>query len=227
MPDNVSGFNGAKRKAKKMANAKVIRKDGYVLHEYPDYETYKAVQVSGNKLKLGMQHVKESHISRLAAYLNDQAMKVPFGICHGTRQGREQAWFRKHLKGRVNVIGTEISDTADQFPHTVQWDFHEPNPEWEGKAALVYSNSWDHAYDPEKAFGNWIDMLNSGGVLMLDYTPGHTPRSANALDPFGITLEALVELLKREFSDKGQVVDLLDFSDNQEYRARTVVFRRD
>jgi hypothetical protein len=226
MLDSPRGYAGAKRQAKKLANAKVTRKDGYILHEYPDYDTYKMVQVTGNKAKLGMQHVKESHIAVLAEHLNKSGVKVTFGLCHGTRQGREQAWFRKHLKGRVNVIGTEISDTADQFPHTVQWDFHDPNPEWEGKANLVYSNSWDHAYDPVKAFGNWIDMLKSDGVIMLDYTAGHAPRAASPLDPFGITLEALVEMLGREFGDKGEVVDVLNCTDNPDYRAQTVVFRR-
>lgn len=226
MTETQKNYAGAKRQARKLAKTVVKRDEHFTLHEYPDYETYKTVQVAGNKAKLGMQHVQESHISALAAHLNDAGHTVSFGLCHGTRQGREQSWFRKHLNGDANVIGTEISDTADQFAHTVQWDFHDPNPDWAGHADLIYSNSWDHAYDPSKAFGNWIDALRAGGVMLLDYTAGHTPRAASALDPFGITQEALIDMLTREFSALGEVEQVLDFTQNPDYRAHTVVFRR-
>ncbi|MBK6621188.1 MAG: hypothetical protein IPG32_10020 [Saprospirales bacterium] len=47
------------------------------------------------------------------------------------------------------VIGTEISDSASKFSHTIEWDFHEVKPEWIGRADFIYSNSFDHSYDPE------------------------------------------------------------------------------
>jgi hypothetical protein len=50
------------------------------------------------------------------------------------------------------VIGTDQPQTATQFAYPVQWEFHDDNPEWQGKADFVYSNSWEHAYDPGKAF---------------------------------------------------------------------------
>lgn len=224
--DTRAGYAGAKRKAKRMAKATVVQEDGYVLHKYPDYETYKTVQVEGNKAKLGKQFVRESHVRRLAEDLNAQGHKVAFGLCHGTRRGLEQAWFNAHLKGKTRVIGTEISDTATQFPDTVQWDFHDPNPEWSGKADLIYSNSWDHAYDPVKAFGNWIGCLKPGGVMILDHTEGHAPRAASALDPFGITLDALTAMLNDNFSEYGAVEEVKDCTDNPEYRAFAVIFRR-
>ena len=73
---------------------------------------------------------------------------VEFGICHGTRRGKEQEWFRKYLG--CGVIGTEISDTVEQFPHTIEWDFHETKAEWINSADFIYSNSLDHSYDPKK-----------------------------------------------------------------------------
>lgn len=200
--------------------------DGFVLHQYPDYDTYRDVQVAGNKAKLRMQFVKESHVRLLAEQITAGLGPVRFGICHGTRRGAEQAWFRAHLPGDPNVIGTEISDTADQFPDTVQWDFHEPNPDWARRADFVYSNSWDHAFDPDRAFSAWIDALRSGGWMLLDYTKGQTPDAANALDPFGTTWEALKDRLE-SFGDKGRLRAPLDFrKTNREYRARVVIFER-
>ena len=42
-------------------------------------------------------------------------------LCHGTRNGAEQRYFKDHWKN-AEVLGTEISDTATQFPMTVEWD---------------------------------------------------------------------------------------------------------
>lgn len=221
---------GPYKRAVKEAEARVgtdrDEGDGFVLHRYPDYAAYRDVQVAGNKAKLRMQFVKESHIAILADYLSVTLGQVRFGICHGTRRGAEQAWFRAHLPGEPEVIGTEISDTASDFAHTVQWDFHEPNPDWTGRADFVYSNSWDHAYDPDAAFSAWIDALRPGGMLLLDYTKGQTPEAANALDPFGVTHEALVKRLEA-LNGQGRLREGLDTrKTNREYRARVVIFEK-
>ncbi|MFT6932561.1 MAG: hypothetical protein ACJAXT_001258 [Paracoccaceae bacterium] len=201
--------------------------DGMVLFEFPNYESYRDVQVTGNKSKLRMQFVKESHIKILADYVNDTVGEISFGLCHGTRRGAEQSWFRTHLTGRPNVIGTEISDTATEFPHTVQWDFHDKNPDWDGNCDFVYSNSWDHAFDPVKAFGAWIDALKPGGLMLLDYTKGQSPDDANALDPFGITYEKLLTMLKTNFDTAGYLLEKIDTrKTNKEYRALVVVFQK-
>lgn len=217
----------AQREAEDAANAKRIEAgDGLAFHEFPDYETYRAVQDAGNKTKIKKQFVKESHIQRLAEHLNARDKDVDFGLCHGTRRGNEQNWFRKHLNGTPNVIGTEISDTASQFPHTVQWDFHETNPEWQDRADFVYTNSWDHAYAPAKAMRAWVGSLRPGGVMLLDHTSGHEPQNASALDPFGATYEALLSFLQRELGDLGSVTGEVDGRDNPDYQARTVIFTR-
>ncbi len=215
------------RDAEEKANATRVEKGGLVTHEYPDYETYRDVQVAGNKAKLRMQFVKESHIENLCGYLNDIFSSVDFGLCHGTRRGLEQAWFKAHLSNDPTVIGTEISDTASQFPDTVQFDFHDDNPDWHDKANFVYSNSWDHAFDPEKAFGNWVKSLKPGGVLLLDYTKGQSPDAANALDPFGATLQALQDMLVHSLKGQGQLRETLDWrKTNKEYRSRVVVWQK-
>jgi hypothetical protein len=220
-------FKRAAREAEALAGGTRVEAEGYALYQYPDYDTYKAVQTAGNKAKLGRQFVKQSHIAILSRYLDDTLGPSQFGLCHGTRRGAEQAWFRAHLAGAPQVIGTEISDTASQFPDTVQWDFHDPNPDWQGRADFVYSNSWDHAFDPVLAFGSWIAALRPGGLMLLDHTKDQTPDTSNALDPFGASLDRLVALLDENFAALGRVKDTLDLrKTNPEYRACVVVFAR-
>jgi len=213
--------------AVEMSNAQRIEADGETRHVYPDYETYKNVQVAGNKAKLKRQFVKEPHIEALSGYLNDLKDTCTFGLCHGTRGGLEQAWFRKYLAGTPDIIGTEISDTADQFENTVQWDFHDTNPDWVERADFVYSNSWDHAFDPEKAFSSWARQLKVGGVLLLDYTKGQTPQEANALDPFGVTADGLTKVLNASLSDLGSLNEILDYTKSKHYRAHVFVWTRE
>jgi hypothetical protein len=178
-------------------------------------------------MKINSQWVGQDHI-RFAAGLVREFGDVTsqFGICHGTRRGAEQKWFRETLGGDMSVIGTEISETATQFPDTIQWDFHKVNEDWVGRADFVYSNSWDHSYDPKTAFGTWIDSLHQGGVLLLDWSAGHTPETVSVLDPFGIELVALQKMLDQEFADRGSVVAVRDSPDRSNLPISTVVFRK-
>jgi hypothetical protein len=152
------------------------RKDGSF-----DYERYKRVQTEGNKRKLGQVWVQEENIQFLSDYIRRVVGPVKFGICHGTRRGKEQEWFREHLG--AEVIGTEISETATQFPHTIQWDFHETKPEWLDAVDFIYSNSFDHSYDPEKCLNTWMSCVRKGGVCILEHTS--SCERATELDPFG------------------------------------------
>lgn len=225
-PKKLGKFKQAVVDAAEASNAIRIDSDGETRHEYPDYESYKQVQIAGNKAKLRAQFVKESHIELLSGYVNNLFSDCTFGLCHGTRRGLEQAWFRKHLNGDPDVIGTEISDTANDFENSVQWDFHDENPDWIGRANFVYSNSWDHAFDPEKAFRAWANQLKPGGLLLLDHTKGQSPEAANALDPFGITPKAFHGLLDKSLGDLGAISEVLNYKRNKEYRARVFVWRR-
>lgn len=205
----------------------VLTGDGFSLYRYPDYETYREIQQEGNRRKINWQFVPQSHIKLCAEFLENAVGPVAFGICHGTRSGSEQAWFAQALSGNPDIIGTEISDNATDFPKTVQWDFHDPNPEWEGRADFVYSNSWDHAFEPLRAFSSWMQSLRPGGVMLLDHTAGHVARKANQLDSFGIKRGRLQRLLRTEFQDIAEPVDALDFTQrNPDYPAHVVVMRK-
>lgn len=160
-----------------------------------DYERYKAVQQAANFQKLECNWVLEGNIKFLSDYLKKSSQSISFGLCHGTRRGNEQKWFREYLN--CEVIGTEISDSASQFPHTIQWDFHKPNPDWLGKADFIYSNSFDHSFNPEACLNTWIDSLKIGGICILEHSNLHAPEGANEMDPFGAEIEIMPYLITK------------------------------
>ncbi|MCU4655170.1 DUF616 domain-containing protein [Roseibacterium sp. SDUM158016] len=223
-----------------MAESVVDESEGMRLLKYNvggdfNYDVYRQVQTLANKLKIDSQWVPEAHIEILSRYLNRHRPGVRAGLCHGTRRGNEQAWFRRHLSPGVDaegaehseadVIGTEISDTATDFPHTIQWDFHDLRDDWVGAMDFVYSNSWDHSFDPPKAFGAWIRSLAPGGILLLDHGWNYSVDRVTAMDPFGISEEVLIKMLNAEFGEFGRVVDVIDGGMHRRHKIRTVVFR--
>lgn len=173
---------------------------GYALHRYCkpdgsfDLEAYRRIQTEGNKRKIDSVWVIEENIAYLSHYLKQRLGDLRFGLCHGTRRGLEQSWFRKYLEG-CEVIGTEISDTATQFPHTIQWDFHEVKDEWIGAVDFIYSNSFDHSYDPEKCLNAWMSCVRQNGLCILEHSFLHGPPGASQLDPFGADLISMPYLI--------------------------------
>lgn len=183
--------------------------DGFDLFRYRDYAQYRDTQVKANHLKLDWVSVKRGNIAFLADWLKDKVGRAPqFGLCHGTRQGLEQEWFREALPG-CEVIGTEISDTASQFPHTVQWDFHEVKPEWLGAADFIYSNSFDHSFDPEKCINAWMSCLRPEGVCILEHGSTHEA-GARAMDPFSARIEVMPYLLLKWAGGRFGVTEIVE-----------------
>lgn len=186
----------------------------YVLYNYLDkngnfnYEEYRNIQVLGNKQKLDKVWVKEENIVFLSRYIKTLINSPSFGICHGTRRGKEQEWFAKNLD--CNVIGTEISETAEQFPNTIQWDFHKVKPEWLNSVDFIYSNSFDHSYNPGDCIVTWMSCLKTGGVCILEHTSGHGISDASELDPFGADLVLMPYLILKWGKGKFAVRDILE-----------------
>jgi hypothetical protein len=189
-------------------------KSGLTLYQYLkadgsfDYEKYRQVQIEGNKRKLEYVWADEQNIASLSRYITSTIGTPKFGICHGTRRGKEQQWFRTHLG--CDVIGTEISDTAEQFPHTIQWDFHEAKPEWIGATDFIYSNSFDHSYDPERCLDTWMGCLRSGGICILEHSNFHGPEGACELDPFGADIVTMPYLISKWGKGKYAVRELIE-----------------
>lgn len=185
-----------------------------------DYEAYRRIQTEGNKRKLTTVFVQQEVISALADYATARG-PVRRVICHGTRNAAEQGFFKAAIPG-VDVLGTEISDTATQFPDTIEWDFHEIRADWPGAFDILYSNSWDHSYDPIKLFAAWSSCVAPGGIMTLEHSSRHEPKAVNALDPFGVDFDGLVSLVT---ANPGMTFEAaLDFGGRRQ--RRLAIFRK-
>lgn len=175
----------------------IERNNGFELYQYLksdgtfDYETYKQIQIEGNKQKIEYVWVIEDNISFLSAYIKKNIANVNFGLCHGTRRGKEQEWFKKYLG--CDVIGTEISDNANDFPDTIQWDFHEVKPEWLDSVDFIYSNALDHSYDPQMCLNAWMSCLRKDGLCIIEHSSGD--ERSSKLDPFGANISLMPYLI--------------------------------
>lgn len=188
----------------------------YALYTYTkpdgsfDYERYRKIQEDGNKLKINSVWAIEENISFLADYLKKQLpSEINFGICHGTRRGKEQEWFRKYLGSGAEVIGTEISETAKEFPNTIQWDFHQVKDEWRDNVDFIYSNSFDHSYNPEMCLNAWMSCVRKGGLCILEHTDAHGVKGANELDPFGAHIMQMPYLVAKWGAGRYSVREIL------------------
>ena len=159
--------------------------------KYNSYAEYVAAQIEANKRKVNNVWVRPETVAAISGLM--YGTYVGTILCHGTRNGREQALFRG-LYGHAIIMGTEISDNAKNFPLTVEHDFHEPLSGWEGCCHIVYSNSLDHAYDPYKALCTWRDQLIAGGRLFVEYCFTERCNASSASDPLEITREELLQL---------------------------------
>src|SRR3989344_1068577 len=165
------------------------------LYKYSSYEEYVRVQTVTNLQKEDWIWTSEKNIGPLGEYIRKMIPDSKFGICHGVRNGTELEWFAKYTGAKV--IGTEISPSANKYKNVIQWDFHEPNPEWVGKADFVYTNALDHAYNPEKAVDTWMAQLKPGGICIIDLC--HKSNVSKMTDPFGASFRQYKKLFNKKY----------------------------
>ena len=193
----------------------------YFHHYKGGYEEYKKTQIYFNKKKLNSVWADETTLGAIVNDLKSNGLGVN-GICHGARNGYEVKYFRKHLDSEV--IGTDISDTAKNFPNMVVWDYHDQNPKWVKSFDFVYSNSLDQALYPEKALKTWAYQLNESGRIYIEHTIEHSHRRAGAMDPFGANPMIMPYL----FFDWGKGVyaleDIIQISRKKNYDLKAWVF---
>lgn len=142
--------------------------------KFVSYQKYVNAQTANNKYKLqlkpGLHWITEQEMKILLAYIKKNIPQAKFGICHGVRNGWEVGKLRKL---GIEVIGTEISDTASQFKNVIQWDFHNVKPEWLNKTDFIYSNALDHSYNPEHCIRQWLKCLTPNGLCFIEWTSSH------------------------------------------------------
>ena len=191
-------------------------------HDYAGgYDEYRATQIHHNKRKLDHVWADELTLSSIADDLRTHDLGSS-GICHGARNGYEVEWFRKELE--ADVIGTDISDTATQFPNMRVWDFHDENPEWAGTFDFVYTNSLDQALDPQRALNAWVQQLTTKGRIYIEHTMAHAPAGAGAMDPFGAHPMVMPYLFFQWGRGHYRLEDILEISEKQNTPKKAWVF---
>ena len=174
------------------------------LYKYSSYEEYVRVQTVTNLQKEDWIWTSEKNIGPLGEYIRKMIPDSKFGICHGVRNGTELEWFAKYTGAKV--IGTEISPSANKYKNVIQWDFHEPNPEWVGKADFVYTNALDHAYNPEKAVDIDVIVTEKKDVPVLKKIAGFANKELHGLvipDLTEISSALKGEIIKKHLILKG------------------------
>ncbi len=190
---------------------------GFELLKFPNFQSYREAQIKANEEKLDVVWVDRVNIEFLSKYILTKIPKPKFGLCHGTRCGEEQKWFREFLG--CDVIGTEIAPTAKDYPNTIEWDFHDIKAEWINSADFIYSNSLDHSYDPEKCLNTWVKCLKPGsGLLILEHSmPGHGPNTVSESDPFGADFNTMANLIDEWRKGKYGIKEILSGPSMREY----------
>jgi hypothetical protein len=175
---------------------------------YSDYNEYKDIQIAANRLKFRSVWVEDAELIRIAHYVCDQVPDARRGVCHGVRNGYEVQRLRSLLP-RVDLEGTDIAESADRVPHCMTWDMHDVRADWIGSLDVMYSNSWDHSYNPALLFQRWSECLSPTGRLFLSYSDLHSDRGVSRgskTDPFGCSCDELIRILQWNFV----VEDVLD-----------------
>ena len=168
------------------------------VYKYIDYNHYKKTQVAAFKRKESNSWVKRDYIDLLIPHIVEGKVASIKGLCHGTRNGREQQFFKASFQQRgidAEVVGTEIAASAsEKYPLTIAWDFHDVKEEWLNKMDFIYSNALDHSYKPKECITSWLSCLNDDGVCIIEWSTSH--RDSHLIDPFGATFEELEQMLE-------------------------------
>jgi hypothetical protein len=167
---------------------------------FRDYDEYKEIQVRANRLKFHDVYAEDPVLRRIANHFQARVTDAVQGLCHGVRNGYEVRAFRRLLP-TANIMGTDLADTVAGVPHCFVWDMHKVKPEWVGRIAFMYSNSWDHTYSPGLLFQRWSQCLSPGGRLYLAHTELHTRVTEHTkIDAFGCEIDELLSVLRNFFA---------------------------
>ena len=201
----------------KAHHAEVIYQHQYV----GGYAEYRSTQIKYNKRKLNNVWADTATLSEIVDDLRSNGLGAK-GICHGARNGFEVTWLRENLGGEV--IGTDISETATEFPHMYVWDFHEDNPDWLGQFDFVYTNSLDQAMEPARALNAWAKQITPRGRIYIEHTMAHSARFASAMDPFGAHPMAMPYLFFTWGRGRYNLVDILELEEKENNGLKAWIF---
>ena len=188
-------------------------------------DQYCAVRSIARKAGRDIPQVPEAHIAHLSRYILGRNARPVWGLCHGTRHGEEQKWFRQYLGPQARVFGTKKHVSTTDHPFTIQWDFHDLDPAWLGIMDVVHFSASEQCHDPARAFEGWAACLAPGGFLLVDHvqTDRQDGTLASALP--GLSEAGLCAMIDRVCGRHGQVTEVIECHNGASHLIRTVVFR--
>lgn len=177
-------------------------------YEYKNYSDYVKHQKKAAKKKHSRVWAKKENIADIvdAVKILIPGFEPKRGICHGARTGKEVTWFKKYFG--CKVLGTDIHPSPDAKVKLITWDMHDIKYAWIGLFDFVYSNSWDHFYDPEYGLKNWGLSCKPGGLIILEHSRKHTDEGVSAVDAFGLNEDEVVDYISGILTDFVFVVDV-------------------
>ena len=187
----------------------------YYLHEYKSYKEYKKLQIFHNKRKIKNIFADEKTLRRVGNILLkefDQKTKIT-GLCHGSRNGFEQNFLRS-FSNKMQVIGTDISETAENYENSLIWDFHNIKEEWVENNEFIYTNSLDQSWQPKVALQTWLSQLKPEGILIIEHTSSHGPDNTSKIDPFGVRPTVMPYVLTMWFGSQISIEHSVDKKGN-------------
>ena len=174
----------------------------FKIYKYKNYDEYKDTQIFFNKQKINKVWADENTLKIVSNFLkeNIKSEKIK-GLCHGSRNGFEQKCFINEIPN-AEVIGTDISETANDYDNSIVHDFHDEKKDWIKNFDFVYSNSLDQSYDPEKALNTWINQVKKDRYVIIEHSDQHGVISSGKMDPFGVEANFFPYLLTEWFGHK-------------------------
>ena len=174
----------------------------FKIYKYKNYDEYKDTQIFFNKQKINKVWADENTLKIVSNFLKESIKSEKIkGLCHGSRNGFEQKCFIKEIPN-AEVIGTDISDTANNYENSIVHDFHNEKKEWIDNFDFVYSNSLDQSYDPEKALNTWLNQIKKDRYIIIEHSDQHGVVSSGKMDPFGVEAGFFPYLLTEWFGHK-------------------------
>lgn len=143
--------------------------------EYKDYDEYTAHQIEktadpDRRARLLQEfrfNEKVKYFKEKFQHFLDSGINFGQTVCLGARMGEE---IEALLQLGADCYGVDL---VPHPPHVREGDFQDLHFIEDGTIDTFYTNSLDHASDPEKVFSEASRCLKDGGTFILDYFHRH------------------------------------------------------
>jgi hypothetical protein len=166
---------------------------------------YHDAQIKRHVAKMSKKR-KAEHYLKCADKIIGLVQKDSNMICMGTRNNHERDVLKDGLLAKnIKVHSLDISpfSKADYI-----MDFNDIPSEWNDKWDVLFSNSLDHAIDATDIFYRWLDIVKTGGILVIGFDKNDDIGEADCCTFNSETVDGFM----KSGNDKFEFVDCFDNS---------------